>query len=129
MRLKLTYNFGIITIYDCFIIGEMNEGVVVSNELNKVLIDIGLKYFSKKPVVYISRRTNSYTVDPKVYLRTSKIKNLVGIGVVLENNTIIDSTAVEKLFTSKPFEIFDNLNAAKQWATKLYKDQLENFSF
>lgn len=127
MRLKLSYSFGSITIHDFFLVGEMKEGVVVSYELNQVLIDIALKYFPNKPVVYISRRKKSYSVNPKVYLKSMQIKNLVGIAIVLENNTVIDNTAVEKLFFSKPFEIFSNFEEAKFWATNLYNEKLALF--
>ncbi len=64
------------------IITIMHEGVNVSPDYNDALLQVAETYFKNKPFVYITHRINSYSVDPKIYHETSKIKSLKGFAVV-----------------------------------------------
>lgn len=121
MPKTLTFDFCNMTIYDKYVVVVMKEGVNVRPEHNNVLIDVTKNYYSKKAFVYITHRINSYSVDPKIYLETSKIENLKGFAVVSQNYKAKVNAQVEKMFFNKPFEIFTNLDDAINWADNLLK--------
>jgi hypothetical protein len=101
-------------------IAVMNEGITVDPKLNDTLEDLAKKHFKNKKFVYITHRINSYSVDPNIYFKTSKIPNLLGFAVVLGNKIRLDNLAIEKMFLSKPFKSFKSLNKAIEWAEELY---------
>ena len=115
MPKTLKYPFCTIEVYDNYVISCINEGFHLTPDKNKVLEDISSEYFSDKPFVYISYRKNSYSVDPSIYLQTSKIKNLYGMAVVAKVPLAKGNAQIEKLFLNKPFEIFSSLDEAKSW--------------
>jgi len=115
------YTFGEITFHNHYMVAVMNEGITVCADLNNELSDIARNYYGDKNFVYITHRKNSYSVDPNIYFKTSKIKNLIGFAVVLGDSVKIDNTDLEKNFISIPFKTFTNLDAATQWANELYK--------
>jgi hypothetical protein len=119
MKKSLTLEFCDITIYDNYLVVIMNEGVNLKPEHNSVLIDVTNDYYNNKPFVYITHRLNSYSVDPKIYFETSKIKNLKGFAVVSGDYKAKSNAEVEKMFFSKPFGIFSELDDAFKWATEL----------
>jgi hypothetical protein len=97
----------------------MKEGIDITPDYNAILVEITDTYFSEKPFVYITHRINSYSVDPKIYYRTEKIKNLVGFAVVSSNYQAKTNAKIEQMFFSKPFKIFDSLEEAITWAISL----------
>ena len=121
MEKTLTFEFGVMTIYDKYVVVVVNEGINISLKHNDVLIDVTKTYFSKKPFIYITNRINSYSVDPKIYLETAKIKNLKGLAVVSNNYKAKGNAQIEKMFFNKPFEIFANLENAFSWADDILK--------
>lgn len=112
---KIELGFGLAEIYPDFIIATMNEGVVITVDMNKDLLRLTEKYYPHQPFGYITNRKNSYAVDPRVYMETSKIKNLAGIAVVSENPINLSNVQVEQLFSKKPFRTFSNLQKAIDW--------------
>lgn len=121
MKKTLSLPIGTFYIYDNYLIVEANEGVTVTIESNKILEDIADTYYTSKEFVYITHRVNSYAVDPAVYTKTSQIKNLVGFAVVASNYIALSNAEIEKIFLKKPFEIFTELDKAKEWAQSLVK--------
>ncbi len=120
-------NLGFFKIYDTYLIVEMNEGVTITPDSNDALEEIADIYYPTKNFVYITHRKNSYAVDPAVYTRTSKIKNLVGFAVVSTKRIALSNAEIEKLFLSKPFEVFHKIEDAVKWANKICTN--ENHSF
>nr|WP_321236934.1 hypothetical protein [uncultured Psychroserpens sp.] len=118
---KITLDFCKIHIYENYMVVTVNTGVNITSEHNEILTDIADTYFKNKPFVYITHRINSYSVDPAVYKETSKINNLVGFCVVSKNYMAKSAAQVEKLFLNKPFEIFDALTEAIEWAQSVTK--------
>ncbi|MBR9758206.1 MAG: hypothetical protein GYB39_08975 [Algicola sp.] len=124
MGQTFTFDFGEITLYPSCMLTILKEGVVVVDELTDELITIAQGFYNQKPFVYISQRNHAYTIDPKVYLKVSKMENLMGFAAVMSNPTVIDNTDVEKLFlNSIPFEVFDKLEDAMHWADHVIKHQ------
>lgn len=115
----LKFDFCLITLYDSYLVNNINEGVNLLPKHNEVLVDLAKSHFQDRPFVYITHRVNSYSVDPKIYFKTSKIRNLVGFAVVSDKFKAKSNAEVEKMFFSKPFEIFGELEKAKKWAKQL----------
>ena len=116
MSKTLTFDFCSVTVCKRYMVVVIFAGTHITPEHNSVLENIVDSYFKDQPFVYLTHRKNSYSVDPAIYVKTSKIKNLAGFGVIAEKPVSRANAAVEKLFLNKPFEIFDNLEDARIWA-------------
>ncbi|PKP25557.1 MAG: hypothetical protein CVU03_07515 [Bacteroidetes bacterium HGW-Bacteroidetes-2] len=119
MRAALKYDFCEFSIFKNFIIAVINEGETVSPKHNEVLIKLAKKYFKNRPFAYITNRIHSYAVDPKVYLETSKIENLVAFAVVSQQELSTSNTKVEKMFLNKPYKNFIHLLDAIHWCENI----------
>ncbi|WP_339696364.1 hypothetical protein [uncultured Marixanthomonas sp.] len=119
MITKLTYHFGIAEIHENYIIFEMNEGITVKPEYNDILLNVATKYYVNKNFGYITKRVNSYSVDPRVYFETSKIENLVAFAVVSPEDIKASTTEVEKIFLKKPFQHFKTMKEATGWINSI----------
>jgi len=119
MQKIIDIGFCTLKFYKNYMITTINEGVHVDKEQNEALIKIAENYYSNQPFVYISHRVNSYSVNPNVYPRTSKTKNLAGLAVVTHDFKAKRNAQIEKLFLHKPFEIFATLTEAFNWADEL----------
>tara|TARA_R100000306_G_scaffold125_3_gene236 strand:- start:15354 stop:15737 length:384 start_codon:yes stop_codon:yes gene_type:complete len=125
MITKITYPFGTAEIHETYVILVMNEGITVKPEYNDILLNISTKYYANKKFGYITHRINSYSVDPRVYFETSKIKNLVAFAVVSEKNIKAATTEVEKIFLKQPLKHFKTIKKAKNWINSV----VENSTF
>ncbi len=114
-----THEFGVLEIYDSYVKAIMFEGITVKPEHNTVLQNIAEKYYFNKKFGYITHRLNSYSVDPRVYVETSKIPNLVAFAVVSQDPVNLSNTEVEKLFLKKPFRAFKKMEAAIAWINEI----------
>lgn len=119
MRDLITFDFCQMEIYDNHIITTINEGVHITIDNNQILIDVAKKYFDVCDFVYISNRINSYSVDPKVYYHTIKVKNLRGFAIVSNNPKAIGNAKIEKLFYNKDYKIFSDIKDALAWTNEL----------
>lgn len=118
----LNFEFGEIRVFKNFVVVVMKEGITVMPKYNDVLIEIAKKYYSNQPFGYITYRKNSYSVDPMIYIETSKIENLVAFAVVSSDALRVSNLEIEKRFLKKPFEHFSNLDDAKNWVLELIKN-------
>ncbi len=112
------FQFGSAEIHPQYIIARMNEGVVVSPKMNKELLSLVKEYYPESKFAYITHRVHSYSVDPRVYIETSKIKNLAAIAIVSDNPINLSNAQVEQLFSKKPFRTFKKMEKAIKWAEK-----------
>src|SRR5690606_26813370 len=76
MITTLYFEFGEVRVFKNFVLVVMKEGTTVKPEHNDHLEEIAIKYYAGRKFGYITFRKNSYAVNPLVYLKTSKIKNL-----------------------------------------------------
>lgn len=109
-------------IFDQFLINQIRDGVTITPKHNKKLREIVNSHFKNKPVVYISNRVNSYSVDPITYLGTSKIHNLLAIAIVAEKKINRTNAVFESSFYNKPFEVFPTLSEAISWVESVIKE-------
>lgn len=119
MRESLTFDFCQMSIFDKYVIVVVNEGVDLRLKQHNILAKIAESHFQNQPFVYISNRVNSYSVDPKIYFETVKIKNLQGLAIVSNNSKVIGNAQIEKLFYQKAFKIFRAIEDAITWAEEM----------
>jgi len=110
--------FCTLSFYDGYVVAKINEGVHLDQEHNATLIEVVEEYYNK-PFVYITHRVHSYSVDPSVYPRTTKVKLLKGFAVVSEKYQAKINAQIEQMFFEKPFEIFTKLDDAIKWANDI----------
>lgn len=123
MNTKHTLNFGTVELYENFAVGEMNEGVDLKADEHEQLLKLCVDTYNGLPFGYISHRKNSYAVDPRVYLNTGNIKNLVAIAVVITRPAQKLSAAIEEVFFGRPFKYFYDLDEAKNWMARTVNQQ------
>ncbi len=118
----LKYDFCEIDIHQNYIVVRMNEGISLTPDKNDVLVSVSETYFKNKTFGYVTHRINSYAVDPRIYLETSKIENLAAFAVVSNNHLALSNTQIEKLFFKKPFKQFYILEEAIFWINKIIEN-------
>lgn len=119
----LKFDFCEMLIFDSYVIVTINEGITISPKHNIELNNVVETYFRNKKFVYISHRKNSYAVDPATYIETSKIENLKGFAVVSKDYKAKSNAEVEKLFLTKPYEIFDDMTKAIAWKNSILNQE------
>lgn len=119
MITTLKYEFCKVEVYSKYIIVVMNEGITLTPEKNDFLLNIATKYFKNSNFGYITNRINSYSVDPSIYIETSKIENLVAFAVVSSIPLNISNAQIEKIFYKNPFCHFLELNEAVSWVKEI----------
>ncbi|MDT0641723.1 hypothetical protein RM553_02660 [Zunongwangia sp. F363] len=118
IKKNLELDFGSIFIHENVLIAELKEGILFSVENNRKLLELGRDIFEGRPYGYVSYRTNSYAVDPLVYMESSRAANLIAIAVVSNNELVkLNARQVEQKFYKNPgaFEVFDTLEEALVW--------------
>lgn len=109
-------------VFDEFLICQIREGAEILPEYNEKLNKVIQKHFTGKNMVYISNRVNSYSVNPLTYVETERIPNLIAIAMIPETELMKKNAEFERDFFDKPYEIFDSLSKAIQWAHTIVKD-------
>ena len=125
MKKSLSFDFGIVEVYDYYLIVVIRAGEHLTPAHNTILVNLANEYFKDKPFVYLTHRKFSYSVDPAIYLETSKIENLAAFGVIAEVPVSKGNAEIEKLFLNKPFEIFNDLDEGIQWAKHIIENEPE----
>ena len=117
---QMDTELGTIYIYNSIVMMEAHENVTISIATGMFILLKLLTKIGTKPIVYISHRINSYSVDPNDYRHLEMIPNLKGIAVV-SYSASGRSTAesLEKKFYQKPFQTFSNLTEATYWANEV----------
>lgn len=107
--------------YTNIVVGEFYEGVHVTKENAIEPIYISQQIYGEyKPIVYISHRLNSYSMDPVGYKEVIEMfPNFKGFAIVSKNKYRRMLASLEKLFIKKPIGVFDNMDSAFFWADKL----------
>ncbi|MFV0572325.1 MAG: hypothetical protein ACK5M1_07845 [Xanthomarina gelatinilytica] len=111
--------------FDEFLICQIRECAEIQPEHNNKLNEVIQKHFSGKNMVYISNRVNSYSLNPLTYVHTEKIPNLLASAMIPETKFMKKkkkNAKFERDFFDKPYEIFDNLNKAIEWAHTIVKN-------
>jgi hypothetical protein len=112
-------------VFDEFLISQIRESTIIRPSHSIELANVITKHVGDSPMVYISNRILSYTVDPITYLDTAKIDNLKAIAIVTQERKFKKSAEYEKIFYKKSFEVFTALSQAIGWA-KLTLHEFKN---
>lgn len=116
-KTELKLDFGKLIFIDNILVAELNEGILLDVEKNRILLKIGRKVFKNGSYGYISNRVNSYAVNPMIYLDSSSTPTLKAIAVVSTNPICRQNTMLERQFykNNNSFEVFKTLEEAINW--------------
>lgn len=106
---------GIVYFYGNIVVFEAFEGVTLSYKTGFSILLKGLTIVGTKPFVYISNRTNSYSIKPMDYKYLNKVPSLKCVGIVTYSEMGHSNAELESNFCKKPFRIFDYLHEAVVW--------------
>ena len=109
--LKISETF----IYENYLINQIKEGIHIEPCHAKLLKEVLEKHFTNTPMIYISNRMNSYSVDPMIYKKISKYENLIAMAIVVYDKSRLDVAEIERQFFEKTFMIFESLKDAIVW--------------
>ncbi len=117
-------NIGKFQFYSNMVVGEFFEGVHVTHENAVKPIQIAKElYGDSEPIVYVSHRLHSYSMNPVGYHRTVQLfPNFIGFAIVSENKYRRMLVSLEKLFIKKPTAVFYELGQAFEWAGELLEE-------
>lgn len=118
---EYTFEVGYFRYYPNIIIGEFNEGVHVTKENAAEPIKFAKELCgTEKPLVYISNRRHSYSMDPTGYKEVTKMfPNFKGFAIVSDNRYRRMLANLEKLFIKRPIGVFYEMEKAFEWAETL----------
>lgn len=114
-------DIGKFTIYPNIIVSEFKEGVHVDFENAAYAIQLAqIAFGTENPVIYISHRSNSYSWNPLQYREVVDLfPNFIAFAIVSQNKRRRMVALLEKLLIKKPIAVFDNMDAAIEWAEEL----------
>lgn len=117
---------GHFTFYRNIVVGSFAEGVHVTFDNATIPIQIATQlYGSGEPIVYISHRKNSYSMDPVGYKEVIDLfPNFRAFGIVALNKRRRMLANLERLFIKKPIRVFDTLDAALTWAEEILAQEI-----
>lgn len=115
---------GVLYFYENLVVGEFNEGTNISFQNGFSLLLKALKYIGTRPIVYISNRVNSYSVQPNDYKYLEKVPNIKAIAIVCHDPMGTSSAALESKFYSKTFGVFRSIREAKNWSDSILETYL-----
>ena len=109
--------FGEFEFYEGYFIGRIDEGVDASFNFVDSLSKLIQRHFSNQPVIYISDRVNSYSLDPVATMDLIARNNICFAGVVIYTKLKKQVFSFEEE-TIKGISMFyfDDLESAMIWA-------------
>lgn len=120
LLLEHTLDIGTFQFYENILVGEFYEGVHVTFENASEPIKMAQEFYRNKPLVYISNRLHSYSMDPMAYRKASNMfPDFQGFAIVSTNKYRRMLISLEKIFISKPTAVFYELSAAFEWAEEV----------
>ncbi len=119
LRHVLKSDIADIYFYTNIVVVEAFEGVTLSYKTAFSVLLKSLQLFGIKPCIYIANRVNSYSVNPNDYKYLNKINTLKGIAIVTQLEEARNNAELERKFSKKPFEIFENIEEAYKWGINI----------
>lgn len=119
-------SIGTFKCYPNLVIGCVNQGVKINLDNALPVMAIGVHYYNESnPVVYLSDRQNSYSIDPTLHLDAHKLFPFVlGYGVVAYNELNYRVAQLETRFLPCPGGVFRSMEAGLKWAQELIEEFL-----
>ena len=119
MNDEANFNFGKVRILEDCVISEINEGEIIDAKQAEEIFEFCESKFMGRPYGYISNRINSYSINPLIYLKLNHSCNVVAIAIITKNKNVVVNASIEKHFSIKPLQIFDQEQAAKEWINNI----------
>jgi len=119
---KELLNFASFEVLPHVVIGEVFEGVSITVDHVKATLLLAARHFGNDPWVYISKRTNTYQMDPTVFPAFGdRDFNLVGFGLVSTRDVVQAMGRFESGFMLDRihFKGFVDVDSAVDWANGL----------
>lgn len=112
------YEFGVFYFFDKLVISEIKEDIVLEWKMAEKAVFAAQEIFGKdSPIVYISNRINSYTVDPLNWMKFHKNRHqLTHYAVVGQTKGSLASVVLERIFFKNTIVQFEDLDEAVAWA-------------
>lgn len=116
---------GHLMLYPNIVVGEIKEGMHIAYENFNIASQIlAEEYKGTRPFIYISNRTNSYSMDPVAYKDLlALVPNLKGFAVVAKSKRRRMMSNLERIFIKKPMRVFETMDEAFEWSFKLLEDK------
>ncbi len=108
--------FTTLKFYKDFVVSKIKEDVVLDKNNTEALVEACSGIYRGKKFIYISQRSNTYNVDPMIYVDLEKATNAWGIAIVSKNIPALKMAFFEKNFAKFPFEIFTEFEESLTWA-------------
>ena len=121
----LELDFTVLEFHQRYALSKPREGQVLEKKEVAYLVELCNEFYLGQPFVYLSFRVNDYNVNPTVYINLDKVKNLLGIGIVSKKPSSLSMAKFEKKFSKLPYEIFTELNPAREWAKKMVEEEIK----
>lgn len=118
-------DIGKFSFYPNILVGEFAEGCHVTKKNAWQAIELTQElYGTTRPLVYVSHRKHSYSMDPMGYKEVvDMFPNFKGFAIVSQNKYRRMIASLEKLFIKKPIGVFYTLEEAFQWADEILKSE------
>lgn len=122
---------GTFKFYKNLIIGSIQRGTKVTLDQALPLLAIWPLYYSEsQPMVYLSDRKCSYSIDPTMHLEIQKLfPFMLGYGAVVYNDINYRVAQLEQQFIKCPCAIFNDMDAAISWASGLIESSQEGLAY
>lgn len=110
--------------FECYpnlVIGRIHQGVKINLDNALPVMAIGVNYYNESnPVVYLSDRMHSYSIDPTMHLEAHKLFPFVlGYGVVAYNELNYRVAQLETRFLPCEGGVFRSMEDGLRWAQEL----------
>lgn len=116
---------GTFEFHELYMVSEIAEGVHFEYEDAHVVEEYARKYYQGRPFGYISRRKNSSSINPLVYIEhpPCELLGMVSFAAVVYRAVSEYSAQVEKALSACggriQYEIFYDFDQAEQWTIGL----------
>ena len=115
---------GTFRFYENIVIGQIREGMQIDLDNSLPLFALAWEQYRNKPVVYISDRKNSYSLDPTMHYETKKLVPFVaGYAWVVYDDRCEKVARLEERFLDFPTEVFRSMQPALEWAWNLLQEK------
>jgi len=114
-------DFGIVQVFDDYMVSNFNEGATVTLERAYQIIGISEIHFRDKNFGFISLRKNAYAIDPTVYDYFRQMENLKAFAIVSVKEIDMHNFKIEKMFYKKSMKFFIEFENALAWVKRRVK--------
>jgi len=120
---EINYSFGGFYLFDTFVVGEIKEDVLFSwNDHGRQLAEELSNLYDNngKDIVYISNRTNDYSIIPTDWKKFYKYSyNLKAYGIISYTKTGFFNAMIERMFVNTKLRWFNSLEDAVTWVGEI----------